>query len=162
MSGYYSGVRLARARKHQSNKPSLEEPCALYRHFDAAGALLYVGIAVDPCNRLMNHMSRSRWRGLIATVTIERFATRRDALAAEAAAIKIEKPLHNVAHIVDGQNLGRDRLRIERLLAFDLAELDGHSHPTAEDWAAALTSAPSWAARLDMVAKLKAGSKWAT
>jgi hypothetical protein len=31
--------------------------CALYRHFDAAGALLYVGIALDPIYRLSAHQS---------------------------------------------------------------------------------------------------------
>jgi hypothetical protein len=72
------------------------KPAALYRHFDANGVLLYVGIAVDPVQRLNGHRSGSRWYDQISRVDIERYPTREAALAAALAAIRNEKPLHNI------------------------------------------------------------------
>lgn len=74
--------------------------CALYRHYDADGQLLYVGIALSPVARLSQHMSASHWSDDIATVTIERHETREDAEDAERAAIREEKPAHNIAMAV--------------------------------------------------------------
>lgn len=69
---------------------------ALYRHFDAAGALLYVGISLSAVQRLGQHRDRSGWYSQIAQVSIEWFTDRRLALAAESLAIAQEKPLRNV------------------------------------------------------------------
>jgi hypothetical protein len=54
---------------------------ALYRHFDADGRLLYVGISMQD----------------IATVRIEWFYSRKEALQAELRAITTENPAHNLA-----------------------------------------------------------------
>lgn len=64
----------------------------LYRHFDADGRLLYVGISYDALVRLRQHKDRSAWFSRIASITIEKHATREAALAAEAEAINREKP----------------------------------------------------------------------
>jgi hypothetical protein len=69
---------------------------ALYRHFDADGRLLYVGISMRPFQRLYNH-DRSHWSQDIATVRIEWFDARKDALQAELRAITTESPAHNLA-----------------------------------------------------------------
>lgn len=69
---------------------------SLYRHFDADGRLLYVGIALCAIYRLDEHMERSAWRNSIKRVEIERHPTRRHAKYAEAVAIRDEKPIHNV------------------------------------------------------------------
>ena len=66
----------------------------LYRHFDAAGQLLYVGMSVNFSTRLGGHKS-APWFSQIASVTVEHFKTRPEALAAERAAIQAEKPTHN-------------------------------------------------------------------
>jgi excinuclease UvrABC nuclease subunit len=71
-------------------------PCVLYRHFDADGTLLYVGISVSVLRRLAQHVRGSHWTDKIASITIERFASEREAAKAEEAAIRSEKPLHNV------------------------------------------------------------------
>lgn len=71
--------------------------CALYRHFDAAGDLLYVGISTDALKRLMAHSRHASWYNKITTVTIEHFPSRRAASAAEIAAIRNEHPKHNTA-----------------------------------------------------------------
>jgi hypothetical protein len=67
----------------------------LYRHFDKSGVLLYVGISKSALKRLMNHKESSTWASQIATVTIERFETRKLAEKAELLAIANEQPVHN-------------------------------------------------------------------
>jgi predicted GIY-YIG superfamily endonuclease len=68
----------------------------LYRHFDKDGILLYVGISLNHMARLGQHKAASSWFEKIATVTIEQFETRPEALRAETNAIVNEKPLHNI------------------------------------------------------------------
>lgn len=70
----------------------------LYRHFNKSGKLLYVGISICALERLRQHRDDSTWFDDIATVEIERFATAKEAIAAEIVAIQKEKPLHNRAH----------------------------------------------------------------
>ena len=69
--------------------------CQLYRHFDAAGDLLYVGISLSAVGRLAQHRSSADWFDQIAKIEIEQFETRDLALAAEAAAINAERPKYN-------------------------------------------------------------------
>lgn len=76
----------------------MSEPTSLYRHFDAAGQLLYVGISLSAIHRLASHGNKSHWADEISRVEIERFLTKEDALAAESLAIALEAPLYNVQH----------------------------------------------------------------
>ena len=69
--------------------------CSLYRHFSAAGDLLYVGISLSALVRLGQHERHSGWFGSIATVKVEHFDTRAEALAAERAAVANENPKFN-------------------------------------------------------------------
>lgn len=68
----------------------------LYRHFNEAGDLLYVGISLCVVSRLSQHVDGSPWAAEIANITITHFPTRPEALAAEAAAILTENPKYNV------------------------------------------------------------------
>lgn len=68
---------------------------ALYRHFDADGSLLWVGVTANPFLRLAGHMSTSDWRDSVARVEIERFDSRGAAEAAETQAILSERPRFN-------------------------------------------------------------------
>lgn len=68
---------------------------ALYRHFDDANNLLYVGVSAAPYNRIGEHMHSSHWAERVCTVTLEWHQSRADAVKAEADAIKNEKPLFN-------------------------------------------------------------------
>jgi predicted GIY-YIG superfamily endonuclease len=70
----------------------------LYRHFDAKGTLLYVGMSLNPFKRLGEHR-HAHWYESIDRVEIERFETRAEAAAAEREAIRREKPLHNIAYV---------------------------------------------------------------
>ncbi len=71
---------------------------ALYRHFDADGCLLYVGISATPFKRTADHARCADWFSSIARIEIEHHATRADALAAERSAIILECPRHNKMH----------------------------------------------------------------
>jgi len=72
----------------------------LYRHFDASGNLLYIGISISAVNRLSAHSRGSQWFSEIAKIEIQHFDTRELALKAEGLAIGREKPKYNVHHVV--------------------------------------------------------------
>ena len=77
----------------------MNETTQLYRHWDADGNLLYVGITAAADQRLKEHVSgssRSHWSFEIATVTVETFHSRREALEAERRAIFSEAPKYNI------------------------------------------------------------------
>jgi GIY-YIG catalytic domain-containing protein len=88
----------------------MAEECALYRHFDADGTLLYVGISLSALNRLGQHKQNAEWFDKIARVAIEKFPTRAAALEAEHNAIKEEKPLYNVAFAPKEWAITQDQL----------------------------------------------------
>lgn len=68
----------------------------LYRHFDADGRLLYVGISNNAAVRLDHHRTCSRWHDQIARIDIERFQNKKEAMIAEMKAIKEENPIFNI------------------------------------------------------------------
>jgi hypothetical protein len=68
---------------------------AVYRFFNAAGVLLYVGVATWPPTRWKQHAKEKSWWGEVADKTTTWYPTRVEAEAAEAVAINTEKPLHN-------------------------------------------------------------------
>lgn len=70
----------------------------LYRLYDDAGQLLYVGISKSAIYRLEQHLSAKTWSAQIASTRIERHPDRPTALEAERTAILAEKPLHNIVH----------------------------------------------------------------
>jgi hypothetical protein len=67
----------------------------LYRHFDADGLLLYVGISINAINRLYQHSNASAWFDEIKTITIEHFDSLDAVVNAERTAIRDEKPKWN-------------------------------------------------------------------
>jgi excinuclease UvrABC nuclease subunit len=73
-----------------------DNKCALYRHFNAEGVLLYVGISLRPFSRFKEHKTHSGWADQIANMAIEYFPTRTEAMAAETKAVQEEEPLHNI------------------------------------------------------------------
>ena len=75
-----------------------EDRTCLYRHFDGAGALLYVGISLNAVARLAQHRIGSPWFESITRIELEWHPTRRGAMAAEVEAIRAERPAHNVIH----------------------------------------------------------------
>lgn len=69
----------------------------LYRHYDVDGNLLYVGISLSSVHRLSQHRQQSHWFEQIRRVDVQHFASRTEALEAEAIAISEESPRYNVA-----------------------------------------------------------------
>jgi hypothetical protein len=72
-----------------------ERETQLYRHFDGDGKLLYVGISVCAITRLRQHKKSSPWFDQIRLMTIETYASRGAAIAAEREAILNGIPVHN-------------------------------------------------------------------
>lgn len=71
---------------------------ALYRWYGFDGELLYVGITNNLLRRTSQHFDSKAWMHEAATATIEHFATRDEALAAEKDAIRRERPRYNIQH----------------------------------------------------------------
>lgn len=77
----------------------MNDSSVLYRHYDAHGRLLYVGVAVNTKKRLQEHAAAGAvWVSDVARSTFERFRTHKDVLDAEIMAIKNEAPLWNILH----------------------------------------------------------------
>jgi prevent-host-death family protein len=74
---------------------------ALYRLIDAGGVLLYVGISDDVGRRWSQHLKQKTWWPQVHRQTVDWHPSRAAAEAAEAAAIQIEQPVHNVRHSVN-------------------------------------------------------------
>ena len=68
---------------------------ALYRFYDAAFGLLYVGISLQPAARQSQHRETAAWYEEIAYQTVQWFPTRALAERAESLAIESEGPMHN-------------------------------------------------------------------
>ena len=96
-----------------------DAPTTVYRCRDITGALLYVGVAVNPGRRLSQHRLVKTWWPQVAAVELELHPTREAALAAEAAAIAAEQPAHNVTH--NGAVRALDRLTPARAARIDRA-----------------------------------------
>lgn len=76
--------------------PEPQRRCCVYRHFDTAGQLLYVGSSFSPHNRKHGHSSASPWYPQSVRMTEEWFDSQRRALDAELRAIKTEAPIYNL------------------------------------------------------------------
>ena len=68
---------------------------ALYRHYNADGVLLYVGVSLSPMARTSSHSSYSEWFDSVARIDIEWHENRLEALKAEKQAIQSELPTQN-------------------------------------------------------------------
>jgi len=71
---------------------------ALYRHYDGAGRLLYVGITDCFAQRDRQHLVDSYWHADVRQSVIVWYQTREAALIAERCAIGVENPVYNVMH----------------------------------------------------------------
>lgn len=72
-------------------------PTQLYRYYDSNGTLLYVGISFSALVRAEQHKRAASWWHLAVRMTVETYCSRAEALAAETAAIRSEKPRFNIA-----------------------------------------------------------------
>lgn len=70
----------------------------LYRLHGGEGQLLYIGIAGNPGRRFEQHHTHRAWWSDVTHITVEHHPDRASAEAAEQAAIRAERPVHNVTH----------------------------------------------------------------
>ena len=68
---------------------------AVYRHYDADGQLLYVGISSRPLRRGYEHSISAHWAERVSVTKQEWFESRAEAAAAERKAIRAERPIAN-------------------------------------------------------------------
>lgn len=68
----------------------------VYRLYDHAGALLYIGVTDDIQRRLREHLKTKLWGDEIAIAELVEYEKRCDAEWAESNAIALEKPHYNV------------------------------------------------------------------
>jgi hypothetical protein len=71
------------------------ELTTVYRFYDKAGSLMYVGITNNGLSRFQNH-SRKEWWSRVATIKVEHWPTRQKALIREAFFIAKLKPELNL------------------------------------------------------------------
>src|SRR5207302_1242409 len=104
---------------------------ALYRFFDSAGELLYVGITNDPGRRLGQHRKLKPWWASVGSMTLEHFSTREALEDAEREAIAHERPIHNVALNRPSQTrpISDEPVRCERCGYPALRKDDPRIHP---------------------------------
>lgn len=79
-----------------------DRPTAVYRLYDTAGELLYVGIGVEPMDRLDQHRRSKRWWHEVARHEIAWYASRLLAGAEECRAVAFDKPKYNIDHATSG------------------------------------------------------------
>jgi hypothetical protein len=145
----------------------------LYRHFDANGRLLYVGVSAAAVYRFLVHKQASCWADQITTITIETFPSRNEAMEAERLAIKAKAPLYNVSPRGGGfkpgvrasepSRIGESssrQIKAGRILAelsqSDVARLAGLSIPTVRRVESERNVHVSDAARKAVIGALKA------
>lgn len=68
----------------------------VYRMYDEADTLLYVGISGHWPGRLTQHEGDKPWWGTVSRASLEHFADRASAVAAEKRAIAAEGPRYNI------------------------------------------------------------------
>ena len=68
---------------------------AVYRMFDHAGRLMYIGMSGRAGRRFDQHAEK-RWFPLVSTITLEWHATHASAVLAEKRAIAAERPRYNI------------------------------------------------------------------
>lgn len=103
------------------SNPLNERHHALYRFWDAQGALLYVGITADLPTRIKSHRDGKPWWSLVAKMTIEPYPDRPSVLAAEVTAIQTEHPLHNRQHSARSARTGVSETKRDEWLFYSLA-----------------------------------------
>ena len=79
----------------------MKGPWTVYRHYDDAGALLYVGMSMRPDRRTKDHRRSAAWWPQLATIKLEHYQSEIEAQLAEQDAIRAEAPRHNAAKLLE-------------------------------------------------------------
>jgi predicted DNA-binding transcriptional regulator AlpA len=94
----FNGGKLTIPKRAQddSKMANQDQITQLYRHYDAHGKLLYVGISLNVMSRRLTHEATSPWFLEVVRIEIEHYPSRDEASRAEKSAIRRERPQHNV------------------------------------------------------------------
>jgi hypothetical protein len=85
--------------------PRVSDLHCLYRFYNEAGQLLYVGLTGNPGSRISQHRRGKAWWCEVARMEVEHCASRSALVEAETRAIGQERPLYNVQGLkVPGSN----------------------------------------------------------
>jgi hypothetical protein len=96
-----------------------DPPTAVYRFFDAAGRLLYVGITMDRDVRWSAHKSKPWWPE-VTRKTVAWYETEREARKAERQAIASENPVYNLG---ESASIPGNGYRVDLLSPDELADI---------------------------------------
>lgn len=99
----------------------------LYRLYNDTDELLYVGISERWTRRLGQHRASKPWWAEVAKVHLETIPDRHCAERAEIAAIQVEKPRHNVVHVL--RRKSAERTRVEARLRWKCLRCDSWIDP---------------------------------
>lgn len=123
---------------HRYNHQKTPLPFSIYRAFDAAGDLLYVGISTSPKRRAVEQRSAKLWwRDEVAGLDVQLIGARPIAQAVEAVAIREENPRYNelragswsTVHLTLAQYMQDEGLSKEQL-----AQRQGVDVATVQKW----------------------------
>ena len=108
-----------------------QDATSLYRFYDAAGVLLYVGITRRGWHRFDEHSASKDWWSQVVTTRVEHFPTRDQARKAELVAIASESPQHNIADVPSGPRPRRKTRMIHGVVPCQIgAPIDAHKSLT--------------------------------
>jgi hypothetical protein len=93
----------------RKKRDSRLNPCAVYRLFNQAGELLYIGMASNALARIGAHRATAWFRSVIR-IELQWFPNRNAAETAEKTAIAEETPQHNKQHNGGCKPPGRPKL----------------------------------------------------
>jgi len=96
----------------------------VYRFFDVAGKLLYIGRTIRLQDRMNDHLNHAVWFEKVTRIELARFKTFEAMCAAERRAIAQEHPIHNIVgngKVVVGQRLLPHRSRDNQQIPWDEA-----------------------------------------
>lgn len=80
----------------------------LYRLFDSAEKLLYIGVTTDCEKRIHTHRSEKSWGNRIECASIKEYDSKQDAMRAEREAIEHENPAYNRSLQLKARNASVD------------------------------------------------------
>jgi predicted GIY-YIG superfamily endonuclease len=81
----------------------------VYRIYDSAGGLLYIGVSASAIGRMAGHVTKP-WADQIARIEVEHYEHKAAALRAEREAIRAEQPMHNLLSAVPNR-INRKKMR---------------------------------------------------
>jgi prevent-host-death family protein len=114
--------------------PFTDAPTALYRLYDDAEQLIYVGISTQPETRWMQHATDKPWWPMVRRKEVEWHPGRSQAEQAERTAVRTEEPLYNTAgagrsllaaHFPVGGSLTQSQARLRLSDVLDATQFGG-------------------------------------